>query len=104
MTLNPEIQEKAQAEIERVVGTDRLPTAEDRESMPYGGAVLLETLRWHNVAPRAIPHRLIEDDVHAGYFLPKGTIIIANVWRMLHDAETYPDPMAFNPERFVASP
>ena len=47
-----------------------------------------------------VPHRLIEDDVYEGYFLPKGTIVIANIWRMLHDPETYRDPMAFKPERY----
>ena len=104
MMIHPEFQEKAQAELDRVVGTDRLPTAEDRDNLPYLEAVLYETLRWNNVAPLAIPHRLIEDDVHAGYFLPKGSIVIPNVWRMLHDPETYSDPFTFNPERFVASP
>ena len=103
MTINPEVQAKAQEEIERVVGTDRLPTAEDRENLPYVEAVFLETLRWHNVAPLAIPHRTVEDDVYEGYFFPKGTIFIANVWKMLHDSETYPDPFTFNPERFVKS-
>ncbi|KAI9001294.1 cytochrome P450 [Trametes punicea] len=104
MTLNPEVQEKAQAEIEAVIGTDRLPTAEDRDNLPYVHAVYLEVLRWNNVAPLAIPHRVIEDDYYAGYFIPKDTIVIANVWRMLHDPETYPDPMAFKPERFVPGP
>lgn len=51
MTLNPEVQKKAQAEIEAVIGTDRLPTTEDRENLPYVNAVLLEVLRWNNVAP-----------------------------------------------------
>ena len=53
------------------------------------------------VRPTAIPHRSTEDDVHAGYYLPKGTIVIPNIWRMLHDPETYPDPLTFNPERFL---
>ncbi|EIW61897.1 cytochrome P450 [Trametes versicolor FP-101664 SS1] len=104
MTLNPEVQKKAQAEIEAVIGTDRLPTTEDRENLPYVNAVLLEVLRWNNVAPLAIPHRVIEDDFHAGYFIPKDSIVIANVWRMLHDPETYADPMSFNPDRFLAAP
>ncbi|KAI0771956.1 cytochrome P450 [Trametes elegans] len=104
MTLHPDVQKKAQAEIEAVVGTDRLPTAEDRENLPYVNAVFLEVLRWNNVAPLAIPHRVIEDDFYNGYFIPKDTIVIANVWQMLHDPETYAEPMAFNPERFVAAP
>lgn len=101
MTLHPEAQAKAQAEIDDVVGTDRLPTAADRENLPYVNALFLEVLRWNNVAPLGVPHRLIEDDVYNGYFLPKGTIVIANIWRMLHNPETYADPMSFNPERFV---
>lgn len=124
MTLHPEAQAKAQAEIDDVVGTDRLPTAADRENLPYVNALFLEVLRWNNVAPlgmfqplsspcsglhkshgcsilTGVPHRLIEDDVYNGYFLPKGTIVIANIWRMLHNPETYADPMSFNPERFV---
>ena len=51
MTLHPEVQAKAVAEIESVIGTDRLPTMADRESLPYVNAVFLETLRWNNVAP-----------------------------------------------------
>ncbi|KAI0751469.1 cytochrome P450 [Daedaleopsis nitida] len=101
MTLHPETQAKAQAEIDAVVGTDRFPTAEDRDNLPYVNALYLEVLRWNNVAPLGIPHRLIEDDVYAGYYLPKGTIVITNIWKMLHDPEVYSDPMSFNPERFV---
>ena len=51
MTLHPEVQAKAQAEIEAVIGTDRLPTAEDRDNLPYLNAIYLEVLRWNNVAP-----------------------------------------------------
>ncbi|KLO17678.1 cytochrome P450 [Schizopora paradoxa] len=47
----PEVQRKAQAEIDRVVGTDRLPTFQDRESLPYVMAICKETLRWHTVVP-----------------------------------------------------
>ncbi|EJF64522.1 cytochrome P450 [Dichomitus squalens LYAD-421 SS1] len=104
MTLHPEIQAKAHAEIEAAIGNDRLPTAEDRKNLPYVNAVFLETLRWNNVAPLGIPHRLIEDDVHDGYYLLKGTTVITNLWQMLHDPETYPDPGSFNPDRFLSYP
>jgi len=42
----PDVQRKAQEEIDRVIGTDRLPTFADRGSLPYLEAVYLETLRW----------------------------------------------------------
>lgn len=39
-----------------------------------------EVLRWHNVAPLGVPHRAVEDGVVNGYFVPKGAIIVANLW------------------------
>ena len=59
MTLYPEVQEKAQAEIEAVIGQDRLPSAEDRDRLPYVNAVYLEVLRWNNVAPLGTNSRVI---------------------------------------------
>jgi cytochrome P450 len=47
MTLHPEVQRKAREEIDRVVGTYRLPTFSDRESLPYVEAVVKESFRWH---------------------------------------------------------
>jgi len=51
MTLFPHVAKKAQAEIDAVVGTDRLPTFDDREHMPYSNALLKEVLRWNAVTP-----------------------------------------------------
>ncbi|OSD06956.1 cytochrome P450 [Trametes coccinea BRFM310] len=101
MSCFPEAQRKAQAEIDAVIGHDRLPTLQDRDSMPYMNALVLEVLRWMPVTPVAFFHELIQDDVHEGYFLPKGTRVVANVWKFLHDPQTYSDPMRFNPDRFI---
>ncbi|KAJ6624555.1 cytochrome P450 [Mycena sp. CBHHK59/15] len=103
MTLHPEIQAKAQAEIDRVVGSHRLPTHADRASLPYVDALCKETFRYHPVAPMAVPHRAMEDDIHDGYFIPKGSIILPNIWNMAHDPAVYKDPMTFNPSRFITS-
>ncbi|TFY59479.1 hypothetical protein EVG20_g7774 [Dentipellis fragilis] len=100
MTLHPDVQRKAQAEIDAVVGNDRLPSIHDRESLPYVNAVVKEVMRHSPLKPGA-PHRVIEDDVHNGYFIPKGTIVMANSWKFLHDEQTYKDPMKFVPERFI---
>jgi cytochrome P450 len=51
MTLHPEVQAKARAEIESVCGTDRLPTFADRDDLPYIDAVCKEAFRFHAVAP-----------------------------------------------------
>jgi len=51
MMLYPDVQKRAQAEIDATIGTERLPTFEDRSLLPYMEAVLRETLRWHPVFP-----------------------------------------------------
>ncbi|KAG2056881.1 cytochrome P450 [Suillus hirtellus] len=100
MTLFPDVQKKAQAEIDAVVGTDRLPSFADRNSLPYIEALVKEALRWNVVAPTAI-HCTSEDDIHDGYYIPKGSLIMANIWFMLNDPQTYADPSQFKPERFL---
>jgi cytochrome P450 len=80
MTAFPEVQRKAQEEIDRVIGGDRLPTSSDRPNLPYIEATVKEVLRWHPVAPMALPHTSTADDEFEGYFIPKGSMLFANVW------------------------
>ena len=84
MTAYPEVQRKCQAELDAVVGNDRLPTFEDRDHLPYLSAMLKEVIRWGPTAPLGVPHCIEQDDVHDGYFVPKGSIIIANIWYALY--------------------
>jgi len=101
MTVYPDIARKAQAELDSVVGTDRLPRFGDRENLPYINALVLEVLRWHSSSPTGLPHCVTEDDKHDGYLIPKGTMVITNLWFMMHDPKVYSDPMTFNPARFL---
>ncbi|KAK0185225.1 cytochrome P450 [Armillaria mellea] len=101
MLLYPEVQAKAQAEIDAVIGDDRLPRFDDRERLPYVNALALEVLRWHTVGPTGIPHCVTEDVIQSGYFIPKGSLILANIWKMLHDPTVYREPFKFNPDRFI---
>jgi len=71
MAINPDIQEKAQREIDRVVGRNRLPDFSDRSSMPYVEAIYREVLRSRPPAKRSV-RRLMEDDHYKDYFIPKG--------------------------------
>ncbi|GLB39728.1 putative cytochrome p450 [Lyophyllum shimeji] len=103
MTRYPEVAKKAQAEIDAVVGNERLPTFEDRPHLPYVDALVKEVLRWNAVAPTGMPHRVMEDDVHDGYLIPKGALVIANIWKLLHDPAVYVNPDVFNPDRFMAT-
>ncbi|KAL5481169.1 hypothetical protein ACEPAI_10110 [Sanghuangporus weigelae] len=102
MTAYPDVQRKAQEEIDRAVGNDRLPGIRDRENLPYIDAIAKEVLRWHPVGPLGFPHLSTEDDNYEGYFIPKGSIVIPNIWLFTHDPKNYHDPMTFKPERFLS--
>ena len=66
MTSFPEKQDIAQAELDHVIGTSRLPTMDDRASLPYIDAMIKEILRWNVIVPLSVPRRTVEDDVYKG--------------------------------------
>ncbi|TFK74232.1 cytochrome P450 [Pluteus cervinus] len=101
MAIYPDVQRKAREEILALTGGERLPVHEDRDSLPYLEAVYRELLRWRPVVPLGVPHSSTEDDYYKGYFIPKGSIVMANVWTMTRDESVYPDPENFLPERFL---
>ncbi|KAG1739327.1 cytochrome P450 [Suillus lakei] len=103
MVLYPEVQARAQAEIDSITGEalERLPDWDDRASMPYVDAVIQETLRWFPVVPLGIPHATVNDDVYEGYYIPKGATVMANTWSMARNPEKYPNPTRFMPERHM---
>ena len=72
MAVNPGIQEKAQREIDRVVGRSRLPDFSDRPAMPFVEAIYREVLRSRPPLQMGGPHCVMEDDYYKEYFIPKG--------------------------------
>lgn len=76
MSLYPDVQRKAQAELERVVGPNRLPDFGDRDDLVYIQAITLEAMRWMVVVPLGVFHRVISDDEYRGFIIPKGTTVI----------------------------
>lgn len=104
MVLHPEVQARAQEELDRVVGRGRLPDFGDRKDLVYIGAVVKEIFRWCPVAPLGLPHMVTRADEYNGYFIPAGTTIIGNSWAILHDPTIFPAPSKFDPERFLSRP
>ncbi|KAG8221656.1 cytochrome P450 [Butyriboletus roseoflavus] len=101
MVQYPVVLKRAQAEIDAVIGQDRLPVFEDRDSLPYCNAVFAESLRWGVPVPLSLPHRLMEDDIYDGVLIPKGSLVFANTWNILRNATLFPDPHEFNPDRYL---
>jgi len=101
MVLYPDVQKRAQEEMDSVIGHGHLPQFGDEDALPYLKAVLHEVLRWNPLAPLGVPHRLTENDVYNGYFIPAGSMVFYNSWAILQNPETYPEPSKFKPERFL---
>ena len=101
MTLSPEVMKKAREELDRVIGKERLPEFSDGDNLPYIDAVVKELLRWNPPLPLSVPNRVTQDDVYRGYSIPAGATVIENVWAVCRDPSIYPDPEAFNPDRFL---
>ena len=102
MMAYPEIQRRAQDELDAVVGRFRPPTFADAPNLPYIQAMVKESLRWRAALPLGIPHITTEDDWYEGMFIPKGTMCLANLWQCNRDPTAYGDDAAdFNPGRFL---
>ncbi|GLB41499.1 putative cytochrome p450 [Lyophyllum shimeji] len=98
----PSVMRKAQEELDRVVGFDRMPEFGDQESLPYINAVVNETLRWRPVAVLGgTPHAVTADDAYNNMYIPKGSTIFANLWGIMRDPVMFPSPDDFQPERFL---
>ncbi|KAJ5376467.1 hypothetical protein N7509_013353 [Penicillium cosmopolitanum] len=102
--LQPAAVKKVQQELDRVIGSERLPLFEDMESLPYMNAFILEILRWRQTTPLAVPHAAAKDDEYMGYGIPAGSIVIPNQWQMNMDTEIFDDPDSFNPDRWIENP
>ena len=76
LALHPIVQKRAQEDIDKVVGSDRLPSLADRPSLPYLDAVLREILRWRPVVPQSLPRATLADDVYNGFYIPKGRFLL----------------------------
>ncbi|CAE6494286.1 unnamed protein product [Rhizoctonia solani] len=101
MTIYQDVQNKVQTEIDVVTEGKRLPEVTDMRDMPYTRSIILESLRWLPVSPLSIPRLCEEEDNYNGYTIPKGALVIGNIWAINRDESRYHDPETFLPERFM---
>lgn len=80
MITHPDVQRKAQEELDKVIGRDRLPDFEDKEALPYIDALYKEVLRWHPVLPLGVAHAVTAEDEYKGMRIPKGSLVFPNAW------------------------
>lgn len=98
MIKHPDKQSRAQEEIDAVVGVHKLPTMNDKDSLPYVNAFIKETMRWYPALPLSIARRTARADEYEGHHIPAGTTVIPNVWSIANDCDS---PRDFLPERFL---
>lgn len=102
MVIHPEIQAKAQSEIDMIVGTKGYVSDSDLPNLPYLKAIVKETLRMHPPGPLLSWARLSIHDTHIGnHFVPAGTTAMVNMWAITHDNEVWAEAEVFKPERFI---
>ncbi|KZO99013.1 cytochrome P450 [Calocera viscosa TUFC12733] len=99
-TLYPDVVKKAQAELDTTVG-DRPPSSDDLPQLPYIEAIVKEVLRWRPPGPMGVPHATGEDIVYKDWIIPKGTILVSDIWTIGRDPVFRPNGDAFNPDRFL---
>ncbi|XP_047953596.1 cytochrome P450 81Q32-like [Salvia hispanica] len=100
---HPESMDKVRAEIDANVPRDRLVDEEDLPKLSYLNNVITETLRLYPPVPFLIPHQSSEDCRVDGYDIPKGTMLLVNLWAIHRDPEIWDDPEKFKPERHEAN-
>ncbi len=124
MSLYPDVLKKAHAELDAVVGPNRLPDFDDEKSLVYVSAIIKEAQRWIPAVPTGLPHGTTENLELRGYLIPAGTILMPNIWSIsrdvdstnlmnlsthlhmfvracMHDPEVFEDPETFRPERYI---
>ncbi|XP_063230002.1 cytochrome P450 4C1-like [Bacillus rossius redtenbacheri] len=101
LALNPHVQDKLHKELQEIFGdSERDATSEDVRQMKYLEMVVKETLRLFPSVPLYGRH-LLKDTVVGDHVFPRGASVIVGTILMHRDPELYPEPLRFDPERFL---
>lgn len=100
---NRQALEKVQKELDDVVGKERLLSESDIDKLVYLQAVVKETLRLYPAGPLGGTREFTKDCTIRGYYVPKGTRLLINVWKLQRDPQVWADPLEFKPERFLTT-
>ncbi|KAK1371243.1 Cytochrome P450, family 82, subfamily C, polypeptide 4 [Heracleum sosnowskyi] len=98
-----EVLKKAQQELDTLIGKERRVEESDIKHLVYLQAIVKETLRLYPTVPLSVPREALEDCTIAGYYVPKGTQLYVNLWKLHRNSETWSNPDEFQPERFLTS-
>ncbi|KAL6296178.1 hypothetical protein ACE6H2_004320 [Prunus campanulata] len=98
---NPEALAKAQTEIDIEIGQSRLIEEADFARLPYLHGIINETLRMYPADPMLVPHESSEECTVGGYHVPRGTMLLVNMWAIQNNPKLWSQPEQFKPERFL---
>ncbi|RKP15077.1 cytochrome P450 [Piptocephalis cylindrospora] len=99
-----DVQKKAQEEVDRIVGRDRMPTHDDLPNLPYLRCILLESMRFRGPAQFSLPRATAEDTVYRGVTIRKGTWIMPSLYAANRVFSHLEDQDVFRPERWESNP
>ncbi|KAM3731519.1 hypothetical protein ACB098_12G169500 [Castanea mollissima] len=100
---HPSVLKAAQEELDMHVGRDRWVEESDIKNLKYLHAIVKETLRLYPPGPLTGIREAMEDCTVGGYFVPKGTRLLVNIWKLQRDPRVWSNPSEFQPERFMTT-
>ncbi|GMS80580.1 hypothetical protein PENTCL1PPCAC_2755, partial [Pristionchus entomophagus] len=100
---HPEVLSKLHDELDRVIGSDRLITTNDKSSLPYTNAFINEVQRWANIVPQNLLRRVNKEVSIRGVTIPEGASVTPQISMLLTDEKIFPDYNTFDPERFITA-
>ncbi|KAF5796888.1 putative flavonoid 3'-monooxygenase [Helianthus annuus] len=98
---HPQLLKQAQEEMDNIVGRERLVTESDLGQLTFLQAIVKETFRLHPSTPLSLPRIASESCEIDGYYIPKGSTLLVNVWAIARDPKMWTNPLEFRPSRFL---